>query len=96
MTMELFTALVDVMLFIVATILFARIYFSSRRSERSIVALTQAFEADGVKRQHHRDLMKVEIEALNRTKQELDLKVEEFKTYYDKLTEQQNKEGDNV
>lgn len=40
MTMELFTALVDVMLFIVAIILFARTYFSSRRSERSIVALT--------------------------------------------------------
>ena len=96
MTMELFTALVDVMLFIVATILFARIYFSSRRSERSIVALTQAFEADGVKRQHHRDLMKVEIEALNRIKQEFELKVEEFKTYYGKLKEQQSKEGDSL
>lgn len=96
MTMELFTALVDVMLFIVAIILFARTYFSSRRSERSIVALTQAFEADNVKRQHHMDLMKVEIEALNRTKQEFELKMEEFKTCYDKLKEQQSKEGDSL
>jgi hypothetical protein len=39
MTMELFSALVDVMLFVVAIILFTRIHFSSRRSERSIAAL---------------------------------------------------------
>ena len=39
MTMELFISLVDVMLFILATILFAHIFFSSRRSEKSIAAL---------------------------------------------------------
>ena len=87
MTMELFSALIDVMLFVVAIILFTRIYFSSRRSERSIAALKQAFEADNEKRQHHMDLIKVEIDALKRAKQELELRVEELKAYSSKLKE---------
>jgi hypothetical protein len=33
------------------------------------------------------NLMKVEIDALNRAKQELELRVEEFKTYNGKLKE---------
>ena len=87
MTMELFSALIDVMLFVVAIILFTRIYFSSRRSERSIAALKQALEADNEKRQHHMDLIKVEIDALKRAKQELELRVEELKAYSSKLKE---------
>lgn len=39
MTMELLTALIDVMLFVIAIILFTRIHFSNRRSERNIAAL---------------------------------------------------------
>lgn len=95
MTMELFSALIDVMLFVVAIILFTRIHFSSRRSERSIAALKQAFEADSAKRQHHMDLIKVEIDALNRAKQEFELRLEEFKAYNSELKEKQ-KEGDNL
>ena len=87
MTMELFISLVDIMLFVLATILFAHIFFSSRRSERSIAALKQAFEADNEKRQHHMDLIKVEIDALKRAKQELELRVEELKAYSSKLKE---------
>ena len=92
MTMELLTALIDVMLFVIAIILFTRIHCSNRRSERSIAALKQAFEADNAKRQHHMNLMKVEIDALNRAKQEFELRLEEFKAYNSELKEKQ-KEG---
>lgn len=46
-------------------------YYSNQRTEARIVAIAKRFEEDEAKRVAHVDMMRIELEALNRMKQDL-------------------------
>lgn len=79
MSIDLIAATLDVVLLLVAAFMFLRMYFSNQRIERSVAALHRAFSEDTAARQRHIELMRIELEALSRTKQKLDSQVMECK-----------------
>lgn len=46
-------------------------YYSNQRTEARIAAIVERFEQDETKRLAHIEMMRVELEALNRMKQDL-------------------------
>lgn len=46
-------------------------YYSNQRTEARIVAIAERFEQDEAKRDAHVEMMRIELEALNRMKQDL-------------------------
>lgn len=46
-------------------------YYSNQRTEARIVAIAERFEQDETKRLEHMEMMRIELEALNRMKQDL-------------------------
>lgn len=83
--MDLVMSIFNVLFFLISCAIVLRIYFSNRRIERTIAAIHAKLTEEEVKRTRHAELMMVELNALERSREELRAQVLECRAHLNDL-----------
>ena len=92
--MDLAMSIFNVLFFLIGCAIVLRIYFSNRRIERVIAAIHAKLMEEEVKRTRHAELMAVELNAMERSREELRAQVLECRTHLEELNSKGGINGD--